>query len=55
MVKLTHQPIMMMNGVLIQTQAGLFASLCVFSTSQKTFRKEGHPLNQLHKHFESVL
>jgi len=27
MVKLTYQPIMMMNGVVIQIQAGQFASL----------------------------
>lgn len=43
MVKLTHQPIMMMNGVLIQTQAGLFASLCVLLHLKKHFEKKVIP------------
>lgn len=51
MVKLTYQLIMMMNGVLIQIQAGQFAIFFVrFDGSQITFNRTGHPLNQLHEH-----
>lgn len=51
MVKLTYQLIMMMNGVLIQIQAGQFAGFfACFDGSQITFNRMGHPLNQLHAH-----
>lgn len=51
MVKLTYQLIMMMNGVLIQIQAGQFAVFFArFDGSQITFNRTGHPLHQLHAH-----
>ena len=50
MVKLTYQPIMMMNEVLIQIQAAAICNFVRFDGSQITFNIAGHPLNQLHEH-----
>lgn len=55
MVKLTYQPIMMMNEVLIQIQAGQFAILQRFDGFEITFNTAGHSLNQLRCAYEPVV